>query len=224
MHGPGWPPHRRDVVKRMLDVGVAAGALTIGAPVWLLIAVAIKLDSRGPVIYRSSRVGRDGGLFAIYKFRTMIDNALRGPRITASNDLRITRVGRLLRSTKLDEIPQVFNVLRGEMSLVGPRPEDPVYVTGYSPEQREILRYRPGITSPASVAFRHEEAWLASCRDEAELNGRYKVVLDRKIRLDLNYFRQASIRGDIGVMRSTAIAILRQRKTDPTTYPKLSES
>lgn len=149
------------MVKRLFDVIVAAVGLIVLSPLFVLLAIWIKLDSQGPVFYRAERVGKGGRLFRMYKFRGMLDNPAQiGLGITARGDPRVTRAGRFLRGTKLDELPQLINVLHGEMSLVGPRPEDPRYVTLYSLEQRLVLSVRPGITSPASVAYRDEEAML----------------------------------------------------------------
>jgi lipopolysaccharide/colanic/teichoic acid biosynthesis glycosyltransferase len=148
--------------KRISDGVIAALGLLIVSPLFLLIAPIIKLDSPGPVFHRAERIGKDGVPFRLYKFRSMVADAhRRGPGITAAGDRRVTRVGAFLRRTKLDELPQLINVLRGEMSLVGPRPEDPRYVAHYTPEQRRVLAARPGITSPASLHYRNEPAVLS---------------------------------------------------------------
>ena len=118
---------------------------------FILVSIASRLDSPGPVFYKATRVGKDGRLFGMYKFRTMRNDD--GPRVTARDDPRITRIGRILRETKLNELPQLFNVLKGEMGLVGPRPEDPEFVAHYSPEERRVLSVRPGITSLATIAY-----------------------------------------------------------------------
>lgn len=192
---------------RALDVVLAALGLLLTAPVWPLVAAAIKLDSRGPVLFRGRRLGRDRTEFDILKFRSMVSSpAGTGPAITAAGDARITRVGRLLRVSKLDELPQLVNVLRGEMSIVGPRPEAPVYLPHYAGELAEILRWRPGITSPASIAFRHEEQLLGAVSDpEAHY---VDVVLPEKIRIDLAYFRTRSVRSDVGVILRTVRSVL----------------
>jgi len=188
-------------LKRTFDLIVAALTLTCSLPVLLVSAVAIKLDSRGPVFYRPPRVGRDGRLFRIWKLRTMLAKAPDGPPVTAADDPRITRVGRFLRRTKLDEIPQVLNVLRGEMSLVGPRPEDPVYVAGYTPEQRRVLSVRPGMTSPASLAFSDEERLLATGRRDAAYA---TTILPVKLDLDLVYLQRRSFLYDLTILARTA--------------------
>ena len=138
-----------DTLRRLLDLVASLAGLTLLSPLFVFIALLIALDSPGPVFYRGQRVGRHGRLFRLYKFRSMVISAdKQGPGITAAGDARITRVGRFLRRAKLDELPQLINVLLGDMSLVGPRPEDPRYVAFYTPEQRRVLSVRPGITSP----------------------------------------------------------------------------
>src|SRR5258708_29777053 len=154
-------------MERAFDVIVSLAALVFLSPLFAVIAVAVKLTSPGPVFYRGPRIGRLGAEFSILKFRTMRSGAA-GPSITRASDPRVTPVGRFLRRWKLDELPQFVNVLRGEMSLVGPRPEAPEYVLLYSAEERSVLRVRPGITSPASLRYRDEESLLAGqeWRDE----------------------------------------------------------
>ena len=152
-------------LKRALDVAFSLAALVLLAPFFGLVAVAIKRDSPGPVIYRGARVGREGKVFEILKFRTMYEapESYSGPRVTAHDDPRVTPLGRWLRSTKLNELPQFWNVLVGEMSLVGPRPEDPFIAQSWPAAVRdEIFSVRPGITSPASVLYRNEEALLCA--------------------------------------------------------------
>ena len=181
---------------------VSALALTALGPVLAAIAAAIKLDSPGPVFYRGLRAGRRGVEFRIYKFRTMHvgpDNS--GPRITRYGDRRVTRVGRVLRRTKLDELPQLLNVLKGDMSIVGPRPEDPHYVALYSPEQRKVLDVRPGITSLASVQFRDEEALLVGSDWERTY---VNEVMPAKLEIDLAYVRDRSLLLDARVLWATA--------------------
>ncbi len=195
------------MLKRLFDITASALGLLILAPLLALIALAIRLDSAGPIFHRAVRVGRNGCEFTLYKFRTMVVNATQiGPGITISGDPRVTRVGRLLRRWKLDELPQLLNVLRGEMSLVGPRPEDPRYVALYTTEQREVLRVRPGITSPASVRFRNEEALLSG----EDWERRYiEEIMPAKLALDLEYVRHASLHRDLAVLWETLVALLR---------------
>lgn len=188
--------------KRGLDVLGAGFGLLLFLPVGIVIALVIKISDGGPVFYGQVRVGRHGKPFKIWKFRSMVPNADRvGVAITQGADPRITRIGRWLRGTKMDELPQLWNVFVGEMSLVGPRPEVPKYVALYSEAQREILRQRPGITDVASLSFRDEEALLAGAPD---VEGFYvKYCLPRKIALNREYQAQASLLGDLGVVART---------------------
>jgi lipopolysaccharide/colanic/teichoic acid biosynthesis glycosyltransferase len=194
--------------KRLLDLALATVALALLSPLLLLVGVATRLSSPGPALHRARRVGRDGEPFELLKFRSMrIGSASAGPGITARGDSRVTSLGRLLRSTKIDELPQLANVLRGQMSIVGPRPEDPRYVAWYTEEQRAILRYRPGITSPASLRYRDEEAILAGADD---LDAAYRTVMGHKIAIDLAYFADQSLVGDLRVIGSTVRSTIRR--------------
>ncbi len=194
--------------KRLFDLVIAAVGLVVLSPVLLITAVAIRLTSHGPALHRARRIGRDGLPFELLKFRSMsVDAATSGPGITAHGDTRITPVGRVIRSAKLDELPQLVNVLRGEMSIVGPRPEDPRYVKWYTDVQREILRWRPGLTSPASLTYRNEESVLAGAEN---LDAAYRVVMADKIAIDLTYFRTQSLLGDLAVLGRTVRAIARR--------------
>lgn len=196
-----------DWLRRWLDVIVAGAGLLLLSPLFALLSLLIVLDASGPVLYRARRVGKGGQPFDLYKFRSMITNADRqGPGITAASDHRITRLGRFLRRTKLDELPQLINVLRGEMSLVGPRPEDPRYVALYTPEQRRILAIRPGITSAASLSFRHEEQLLSGGDWEAIY---CNEVMPAKLAIDLQYFAQHTLRSDVQLILRTMLAMLR---------------
>jgi lipopolysaccharide/colanic/teichoic acid biosynthesis glycosyltransferase len=198
--------------KRTADVVIASVGLVLTLPLQAVIAVVVRTTSRGPAIHRGPRIGRGGRPFDIFKFRSMRVGAYAaGPAVTTSADQRVTRVGTWLRRTKLDELPQLLNVLRGEMSIVGPRPEDPQFVARYTAEQREILDWRPGITSPASVMFRDEESLLATADD---LHDAYAEVSARKIAIDLDYFRTASFSGDVRWMIRTA-AVVAGRSPEP---------
>jgi lipopolysaccharide/colanic/teichoic acid biosynthesis glycosyltransferase len=187
--------------KRTLDIVLAAAAIVVTAPLWAVIALVIRLSSRGGVFYKGLRVGKDGRLFSMYKFRTMRHDAQRlGPRITARDDPRITRVGRILRRTKLDELPQFLNVLRGEMSLVGPRPEVPEYVALYDERQRQVLSVRPGITGPTQLIYRDEEQLLS----HAHAEDRYSMeLLPRKLEMDLQYVQTQSFSWDLWLLLAT---------------------
>ncbi len=193
------------MLTRAIDILAAFIGLVVLSPLFSAIAIAIKLDSPGPVFYRAQRVGKDGRLFRLYKFRSMVADAdRRGPGITATGDTRITPVGRFLRRTKLDELPQLINVLRGEMSLVGPRPEDPRYVALYTPEQRRVLAVRPGITSAASLVYRHEEQLLAG--EDWETVYRTKVLPD-KLAIDLAYLERRTLASDLKLILRTIAAV-----------------
>jgi lipopolysaccharide/colanic/teichoic acid biosynthesis glycosyltransferase/nucleoside-diphosphate-sugar epimerase len=185
--------------KRAFDVVVAAVGLALTWPVFLVLAALIKLDTRGPVFFRQERVGRDGRLFRIYKFRTMVDRAYAlGPRLTQKRDPRITRVGLILRWLKLDELPQLINVLVGDMSFVGPRPEDPHFVALYSPAQRQVLAVRPGIVGPSQIAGRDETEMYPEGVDTE----RYYIehILPQKLATDLAYVRRASLACDLRML------------------------
>lgn len=194
------------VLKRACDLLVATVGLAVTGPLLALLAIAVRLDSPGPVFYRAPRIGVAGRTFTMLKFRTMVADApARGPRITTHEDPRITRVGRVLRRTRLDELPQLVNVLRGDMSLVGPRPEAPAFVALYPPEARAILAVRPGITGLAQLVFRHEGRLLVGEHAEAAYVQR---VLPVKIRIDLAYVERASLMLDAWLVVLTALALL----------------
>jgi lipopolysaccharide/colanic/teichoic acid biosynthesis glycosyltransferase len=197
------------MAKRAFDIVFAALGLMLLAPVLLLIALAVKLDSPGPVFFRQERVGRAGRLFRIHKFRTM-RHATDGPQITVGDDARITRVGRLLRRAKLDELPQLIDVLSGTMSLVGPRPEVPRYVALYPPASRaKVLSIRPGITDIASIEYRDESECLARAEDpEREY---VQVVMPRKLALAEAYVDQSSLRTDVRLILRTLALLVRRR-------------
>jgi lipopolysaccharide/colanic/teichoic acid biosynthesis glycosyltransferase len=185
-----------------LDVTASLAGLVLLSPVLAAIAAAIKLDTPGTVFYRQERVGRAGVPFRIWKFRTMVAGAASlGGALTVGDDSRITEVGRLLRRFKLDELPQLANVLTGEMSLVGPRPEVPRYVALYTEAQRRVLDLVPGITDPASIAYR-DEATLLAQRPDPEAAYVQEIMPD-KIRLNLEYAGRASVRSDLGLIWRT---------------------
>ena len=187
--------------KRAFDVVLAGLGLLVLAPVLLLVAVWIKLDSPGPVLFRQERIGRFGRPFLIHKFRSMrVENA--GAQITVGADPRITRAGQFIRAAKLDELPQLWDVLRGAMSFVGPRPEVARYVALYPAELRElVLSVRPGITDPASLRFRNESELLARATDpEREY---VEVVMPAKLQLTAEYVRGASLAGDLKLIART---------------------
>jgi lipopolysaccharide/colanic/teichoic acid biosynthesis glycosyltransferase len=191
-------------VKRLFDIVVSAAALVVLSPLLLLLCAAIVLDSGFPVFFAQQRVGRNFRRFRLWKFRSMRSSSS-GPSITIAGDARITRLGRLLRNAKLDEIPQFWNVLRGEMSLVGPRPEVSEYVDAYRERYQNILAVRPGITDLASICFRNEEAILAGSPDP--LRDYRERILPIKLDLADKYVQSRSILGDLSILVRTAIAI-----------------
>lgn len=194
--------------KRIFDLLGSCLALLVLAPLMLAVTLWIKLDSPGPVFFRQQRVGRHGVPFDIHKFRTMADGAP-GPPLTVGDDLRITRAGRFLRRTRLDELPQFIDVLQGSMSLVGPRPEVPRYVAHYPPGLRErALAVRPGITDPASLDYIDEAALLAAAADpEREY---IEVILPAKLLRAAEYAGRATLTTDLVVLWRTLRALLRQ--------------
>ena len=196
------------MAKRLFDLLGAGLALSLAALPMLIIALYIKFDSPGPVFFRQQRVGRYGVPFRIHKFRTMVrDAAQRGPALTVGNDARVTRAGRWLRRTRLDEMPQLIDVLAGDMSLVGPRPEVSQYVARYPPHLRErALSVRPGITDPSSLLYLYESELLARAADpEREY---VEVILPRKLQCAAEYAAQANLFSDIGVLWRTVRALI----------------
>ncbi|MEK7663763.1 MAG: sugar transferase, partial [Actinomycetota bacterium] len=177
--------------KRLFDILASSFGLLFLLPIFLLISLATKLASPGPAYFAAKRVGKFGKPFRMYKFRTMTESpGGTGPNITAHDDPRVTSIGRFLRLTKLNELPQLFNVLRGEMSFVGPRPEYPEFVAHYTPEQREVLSVKPGITSLATISYAGEEKMLSfSGVTETYL----RSILPDKLRLDLLYVGNRSL-------------------------------
>ena len=189
-------------MKRLFDLCWTLPGLLVLWPAFLVIALLIKLDDGGLVFFRQVRVGRSGRAFRVWKFRTMIAHAEQlGAPLTVGEDPRATRFGRWLRQSKLDELPQLFNVLAGEMSLVGPRPEVPRYVALYSPDQRRVLDLMPGITDPASIAYRHENDLLARAPDPERHY--ISVILPAKIRINLDYAARATRWTDLVVLLDT---------------------
>ena len=189
--------------KRLFDVLGAAVGLVLLAPLLLGIALWIKLDSRGPVFFRQQRVGRFGAPFHIHKFRSMCEDApLAGPQITVGADPRITRAGRFLRRTKLDELPQLLDVLAGTMSLVGPRPEVPRYVALYPPAMRDkVLSVRPGITDPASIEYRDESMLLARAANPEQVY--VEQIMPAKLRYAAEYVDHMSVINDVRLIGAT---------------------
>ena len=204
---------RELVAKRLFDVAASAAGVVAAAPLLVATAALVKLSSPGPVIFRQQRVGKGGKPFELWKFRTMRP-ATGGPLVTAGGDSRITPIGRLLRKSKLDELPELLNVLKGDLSLVGPRPEVPRYVALYPERERTFLQQiRPGITDPATVRFRNEEEMLARSSDPERTY--VDEILPLKVRLYCNYLEQASFVGDLSILLQTIWVVAR-----PTAAPR----
>jgi lipopolysaccharide/colanic/teichoic acid biosynthesis glycosyltransferase len=208
---PGRDPERNGkLIKRGFEIAASLVAILLLSPILLLVGAAVKLTSRGPVLFCQERIGRRFRPFRIYKFRTMVQDApMRGGTITVGDDPRITRVGRLLRKTKIDELPQLVNVLKGDMSLVGPRPETPKYVQQFREDYEEILQVRPGITDLASIEYRHEAAVLGQALDGERAY--IESVLPEKIRLAKEYIRHASFWFDVKLLCRTVASLIGDR-------------
>jgi len=196
--------------KRLFDVACAILLVTAAAPLMITLALVIKASSRGPFLFRQNRVGRNGQEFPVFKFRTMYFSTgdSLGALITRSGDCRVTRVGRWLRKLKLDELPQFVNVLRGDMSLVGHRPDMLKFMQTLTGRDRNILSFRPGITSPASLRFRNEEQELAKV-PALEMEQFYVTnLLPQKIRMDLDYTERATLATDCRILLRTVLSVL----------------
>ncbi|MBR2806786.1 MAG: sugar transferase [Oscillospiraceae bacterium] len=197
------------VLKRLLDILVSLVLTVILSPVLVLISLIVVIDSKGPVFYRQERITKNMKTFRIFKFRTMVDNADRiGPLVTTDNDSRITRVGRILRKVRLDELPQLFNILAGDMTLVGTRPEVRKYVDRYTDEMMATLLLPAGVTSTASIKYKDESELL----DKADDPDRVYVekILPEKMKYNLEYLDSFSFIKDIGILISTVVAVLRR--------------
>ena len=197
------------MLKRIVDLFVAGMGLIVLLPLLLIVALLIKLDSTGPVFFRQERVGLEGRPFRIFKFRTMVSGAYKmGSRLTVKRDPRVTRVGQILRWFKIDELPQLINVVRGEMSLIGPRPEDPHFVSFYSPEQRRVLSARPGMVGPSQILGRDElESYPEGLKDTEAYYVQH--ILPDKLERDLEYVETSSFFGDMSLLARGLWATLR---------------
>jgi lipopolysaccharide/colanic/teichoic acid biosynthesis glycosyltransferase len=192
--------------KRMFDIFVSFIMLLILSPVFIILAIAIKIDSRGPVFYRQLRVTQYGKRFRIFKFRTMVQNADKGSQVTVNNDSRITRVGKLIRKCRLDEISQLIDVLRGTMTFVGTRPEAVKYVEHYTPEMMATLLLPAGITSEASIRYKDEDTLLDGAEDTDKVY--IEQVLPEKMKINLWSVEKFNFWFDIGTMFRTVFAVL----------------
>jgi lipopolysaccharide/colanic/teichoic acid biosynthesis glycosyltransferase len=193
--------------KRIFDFVLAFAGLVVLSPVLMAVAVLVKLDSAGPVLFRQRRVGRGLRCFTLFKFRTMVA-AHNGGEITVADDHRVTRLGRMLRLAKLDELPQLWNILSGDMSFVGPRPLVESTVNRFREDYRWILgKTRPGVTDPASIKYRHESAILGCCAEPVDYY--FRVIMPDKIRLQKAYLRRQSLLGDVMILCRTLAACCR---------------
>lgn len=192
------------VIKRIFDIVMSLIGIIILSPLLIIVSMAIKISSPGNILFLQKRVGKNGEEFNIYKFRTMVSDAEKlGKQITVGNDNRITKVGAVLRKFKIDELPQLFNVLNGDMSLVGPRPEVPKYVSLYTEEQKKVLSIRPGITDMASLRYRDENDILGKVDNPEEYY--INVIMQDKLKLNLEYIEKSNIIFDISLILKTII-------------------
>ncbi|RYD59446.1 MAG: sugar transferase [Sphingobacteriales bacterium] len=200
---------------RLFDIVFSAVGLLVFSPLLVPLAVYIKLDSRGPVFYRQERVGRFGRTFWLYKFRSMqVDADKKGPLITVGDaDNRITRIGQFIRKYKLDELPQLINVLKGEMSIVGPRPEVKKYVKHYTDEQRKVLDIRPGITDIASIVYKNENELLQAQRDPEKYY--IKVIMPHKLTLNKVYISAPNLKNYFYIIYLTGREVFRGKPKAP---------
>jgi lipopolysaccharide/colanic/teichoic acid biosynthesis glycosyltransferase len=196
--------------KRLFDLSCASLMLLCLLPIMLVVAIAVKLSSRGPVFFRQARCGKEGRCFLVLKFRTMTHAGL-GPTLTRAGDARVTRLGRILRKWKIDEFPQLVNVIKGDMSMVGPRPDVPEYFQLAPDDVRSVLSLKPGVTGWASIHFRDEESLLAQVPAAGLRDFYVDRVLPQKARLDLEYATRATFLSDCGLLVRTIAVVLPKR-------------
>lgn len=197
------------MIRRLVDILISGVVLLLLNPLFLLIALAIRLDSPGKAIYRGWRVGKDGQRFQMLKFRSMVANAdSQGPSVSGKDDKRVTKIGRFLRASKLDEFPQFWNVFKGEMTLIGPRPESPDIVEQYSARQKQILSVKPGLTGPSQLSCSEDES-MAILSTESADDYYIRHVLDRRLAIDAEYIRNRSVLGDLSLVARTLALIFR---------------
>ena len=195
--------------KRCFDIFFSLLGILFFLLLFLFVAIAIKCSSKGPVLFKQERVGKNGKTFKIWKFRSMVvDAEAKGRQITTDGDNRITKVGKFIRKTKIDELPQLFNVLSGKMSFVGPRPEVPRYVALYTEEQRKVLTVKPGITDLASIEYRNENDLLKEAEDPDK---KYiEEIMPAKLELNLKYIEKAGFFYDIGLIFKTVFKVIKE--------------
>ncbi len=215
------PVVQENLTKRVVDCGLALFGLVVAGPIFAAVALTIKISSPGPVFYTQTRVGRNGQTFRLYKFRSMVINADKlGTSVTRSHDPRITPIGRLLRRSKLDELPQLLNVVKGEMSLVGPRPDVPEIVNTYSSELKPILSVRPGMTSLASVYLKDEDEYLALANDPD--TAYVSLIVPAKLNIDMEHVTRNSVWFDLSVVFLTVWALSIGRLFPHTEHPQVA--
>ena len=202
-------------IPRFVEASIAAISLVGLAPFILVAALAVALTSRGPVIFRQRRIGLKGHSFVLYKLRTMHDSSV-GPQLTSTNDQRVTRVGKILRKTKLDELPELWNVIKGDMSLVGPRPEVPRYVDPANPQWAVVLLTRPGLTDPVTMRLRNEEELLQQVKGDRE-HFYLDVLQPLKLKGYVDYLQMRSWSSDMKILWHTALAVVLPGKVRPLT-------
>lgn len=196
-----------EIIKRIFDFLASLLGIIILSPILLVVAIAIKIDSKGNILFMQKRIGKNGVPFYIYKFRTMVSDAEKiGKQITVGKDNRITKVGAFLRKYKIDELPQLFNVLKGDMSLVGPRPEVPKYVDLYTESEKRVLEVRPGITDLASLRYKDENDILGNVDNPEEYY--INVIMKDKLKLNLEYIEKSNLIFDISLIFKTIIKCL----------------
>jgi lipopolysaccharide/colanic/teichoic acid biosynthesis glycosyltransferase len=200
---------RQDVAKRLFDVVVSLVAIVVVSPLLAVLALAVLLDTGRPVLFRQTRVGMNGRTFRLLKFRTMVVDAERlAPNVSPTDDPRVTRTGRYLRRWYLDELPQLVNVVKGDMSLVGPRPETPEFVALFTPAERRVLTVRAGIAGPSTLAFMDEAQRLADADDAVLLYE--QQLLHERVQADLSYLDERSMGYDVRLLFAQVFAILRR--------------
>ena len=198
-------------MNRAADVTIAGLGLAVASPLLALAALATKLEDRGPILFRQTRVGLNGCTFRLVKFRTMVVDAEKlAPNVSPVDDPRVTRTGRFLRRWYLDELPQLLNVVKGDMSLVGPRPETPEFVALFTPEERRVLTVRAGIAGPSTLAFMDEAELLAEAADAVDLYEQH--ILHERVRADLAYLDHRSLAYDMRLLLAQVLAILRRAR------------
>jgi len=196
-------------IKRLLDILLSLAALSILSPLFCFTILFIKLDSNGPAFFRQQRIGKDFRPFSLIKFRSMVHNPQKS-QFNPGDESRVTRIGRFIRKTKLDELPELLNVLRGNMSIIGPRPEVEKYVRAYPEDFKVILKIRPGLSDYASIKYRDEETILASQHDPEQYY--LQVILPDKLRLAKRYVEETSFNTDLHIIKDTLKSIVKGRK------------